>query len=177
MGFYAMIAVAASASLDGFFAGLALGSESNGNTQRKIFMIMCVVSAMCAVAFISARALRLTLKSTAERIGGAILVAVGLIDAARSLKATKKPIFVRNRRVNLFYDVILPGIGIGMDGACATASLALSGYGIICAVAVAALHYIFIELGSAICRIKLPDEIKEGLSPALLITLGIFKLI
>lgn len=174
MDFYYLIFTSACASLDSIPAGIAFGADGKDNVQQRAAGIIAVVFATCLFSFAAAGLLSPLYGRLGVYVGGIILIALGLFGYINNLKPRD---FVRKRGANAFYCIILPGLGVGADGACAVASLTMMGFGISSVIAATAFHYFFLQLGILIANKGYPRALQQSLSPSILIALGLLKLL
>ena len=175
MGFYFLLITSATVSLDSLVAGLSIGAEKNAKTQLKVLGIITVVFITCLIAYILSTNLLLGWQNVAVKVGGIILILVGTVGTLNN----------RNEKTNVLHPplkshetpLIFTGFGIGIDGACATVSLSLLGYGFLSVLTVSAFHYVFIEIGIFISNVSLKGKLpRTTIASVILILLGLYKL-
>lgn len=140
---------AASVSLDSVVAGASVGADGGKNKQRTILAVMAAVTFLCLAFAMLGPFLGRAFGGGAAKAGGFLLVAAAFAGLSPQKKT---PVFVRKRGDLTYLKAVAIGLGIGVDGALASLSLAVSGYGLTGAAAVILFHYIFIELGAALSQ-------------------------
>lgn len=198
MDLYYLVLTSASVSIDSLAAGAALGARAGG-TQRTALVMMAAVTIMCLAAALMGLVPDKNLPPVSEKIGGVILITVGLwgalsafADRFKGDNVRKRPLMpapaVCKRPFAPAFDgrkdaggglvsALATGIAIGLDGAAACLSLTLMGYGMYAAAAVIIFHYVFIETGILLSSRKIFSALgQSGASSVILITLGIMKL-
>ncbi len=169
-----MIITAATVSIDSFIAGAALGYTYETHLQRATSLAIFTVASMCVAAVIAAAVIDGIATGYASILSGIVLIATALPEL---FKKEEPPVFMRKRRVIGFSEALATSFGVGIDGALATFSLALSGYGIWAAATVVFFHLIFIESGIALSVISAKINLPQKTGALLLLVLGIFKLV
>ena len=174
MGLYFLLITSASVSLDSFIAGLSIGAEKKAKTQLKVLGIITVVFISCLIANILSTALLSNWQNIAVKLGGIILIAVGVAGTLNRPDTYPKRLQSPTKHDASF---VFTGLGVGIDGACATVSLSLLGFGFFSVITVTAFHYLFIELGIFISNVGLKGKKPRTIiASVLLILLGLYKL-
>ena len=182
LNIYYLIMTAVSVSVDSFVGGAALGCGKSPRPARTALVAVCAVACLCAFASLLANMLEGFMARYAGYVGGCVLIAVGL----SGLLKRETNVFARKRRVNDFFEALITGFGVGVDGACACFSLTLSGYGAEAALTVIFFHFVFIEAGILLAGMKNRADrtlitesanIERKIGCMLLLALGMFKFI
>ncbi len=161
---YYILATSLSVSIDSFFGGLSV--VHSGNFFIKVTKIIAVVLVACLISNYFGKLLFPLFKSNTEVLGGICLIAIALYQLFSKKKETQNPYFL--------------GFAVGIDGACASFSLAIMGYNsILVPLSLTFFHLIFLCLGYAVTRIGKIKKISENkfLSPSILTGLGIYKIV
>ena len=170
-----LIISSVSVSIDGFSAGAVIGARGSAKRLKCVFCVGLIVSVMCFAACLLGERLSLAYKSVSDYISGCILVLIGVKEL---LYREKTAVFVRKRGLLLSVgEIVSLGVGVGADGACASLSLALSGYGFYPVATVGAFHVAFVYLGVAFGERLRAYGILKKLPSVFLIFLGAAKLL
>lgn len=175
---YFMILTALSVSVDSFFCGFSLSNKVK-NKLVLILTIALTVFVMCRISTIFAYLFSNFITEKTASIGGVILIALGIYNLC-SLKKNdsqiKKPIKQRSD----FYQSLLCGFAVGLDGATASLSLYLLGINAfyVCYL-IAFTHALFIWFGVLLSNIAFAKKFEKFsfVAPLILIFLGGYKLI
>lgn len=163
----------ASVSIDGLLAGVSLAGRRD--RIRAILVITSAVLTLCLGAHFLGKVTVEAFSDVCVGLSGILLILLGLHGY---LEKEKSPVFVRNKGVNCFARDILTGFGVGADGALASLSLSLEGFGVYSALTVTAFHLLFLTVGSVLTRARLMHRLSRyKLQHLILIVLGMTRLI
>lgn len=166
-----LLITALTVSVDSFACGLGLSLGKKRNFLP-VPVITATVFIMCLIAHFAAIPLSAVLTEKVASFGGLILIGTGVFGLFKREKDDKT-------RKGL-WDTVLVGFAVGLDGACADLSLALMGLdGIIVPVVIALMHALAVFFGILLSgAVKKSVMEKIGfLSPAILIAIGVYKIV
>ena len=169
--FYVLL-TAITVSVDSFLCGLSL-SLKNKNKLAIILGISSVVCLLCFVATFFGNLFENFLKSKTEVFGGLILIIISVYNFFSSEKEQKE------QKSILKYSLFV-GFAIGIDGACASFSLAVMGYNsILIPLVFTFFHLVFISFSFIVSKNKFLKRIAQNryISPLLLFSLGVYKIV
>lgn len=167
-----LLLTAFSVSIDSFFCGFSL-PQNNKNKYLSVPIIAVVVFVMCVIANYTAKALSSLLTEEIAELGGIILVCIGVYNLIKKDEDPKPKNYG-------FFESVLSGFAVGLDGSLANLSLSLMGINAFFVPLVIALfHALLVGLGiflsGKLKSLKI-DKLKP-LPPLLLIGLGAYKII
>lgn len=168
---YFLILTAITVSIDSFFCGFSLALKSS-KKWSVVLGIVLTVFIMCLITNYTAVLLQPYLTEKTASLGGIILIGVGLYN-----------LFKQNEEIstkgNVFYQSLIVGFAVGLDGALANLSLAIMGTNALYVPIIIALtHGITITIGILLARTKFVAGLNKigFLPPLVLILLGIYKI-
>ena len=162
-------------SIDGFSAGAVIGARGTAKRFKCVLCVGVIVIIMCFAACLLGERLNSVCREISVYISGCILVFIG---AKELFDREKHNFFVRKRGLMINTgEIISLGVGVGADGACASLSLNLSGYGFYPVATVGAFHVAFVYLGAAFGERLRSYVILKKLPSVILIFLGAAKLL
>lgn len=180
MDFY-MAITALTVSLDSFFCGFSFAEKNKSGLLFSVGVSLTVLC-MCFIALLLSESVTALLGSGSELLGGAILVLIGIINFADELRGSRSRLpcqdFSRSKeKTNLM--CIGGGFAVGIDGAVATLSLAVSGYyGVFLPFLISFFHFVFVASGIAVAKFARETLLtKYGYIPPLaVVMLGAYKI-
>lgn len=180
MDFYTAI-TALTVSLDSFFCGFSF-SEKNKSGLGFSIGVSLTVLCMCFIALFQSESVTALLGNGSELLGGAVLCLIGIINFVDELRGTNSRLpslrFSRPKNKTGLMS-ICGGFAVGIDGAVATLSLAVSGrYGIFLPFLIAFFHFVFVASGIAVSKFARKTVLlKYGYAPPLaVVMLGAYKI-
>lgn len=163
MNFYVII-VALTVSIDSFFCGISLIKKQK--VLLDVIKIISVVLVMCLTAYYLGNYLTNFFNYNLELIGGIIFILIAVLNLFSKEKNAKTSFCL--------------GFAIGLDGSCATFSLAIMNYkNFLIPIVVTFFHLIFLVLPLLLSKVKFIDKICENkiIAPLVLTLLGLYKII
>lgn len=167
---YFLILTAITVSIDSFFCGFSLALKND----KKIPVVLGIVTTvfiMCLITNYSAVLLSPYLTEKTASLGGIILIFVGIYN-----------FFKKNEEISddksVFYQSLIVGFAVGLDGALANLSLAIMGMNqFFVPLLIAFTHGITITIGILLARTKFVAGLNKFgfLPPLVLILLGVYK--
>lgn len=189
--FLFLLFTALSVSIDSFFCGFSLSlsirldKKMRGNTfhNKLLACVLSAVTLLCLLAALWGSTLREHQQRLALKIGGGLLLAMGVTGLMKVLCEKKKarsapPFFAQQNKHTDFLPLFSAGLGVGTDGAVAVFSLSVMGYGgLVSAFTVIACHALLTDLGAKVAFLP-----KDGIlprfricAPVILIALAILR--
>jgi len=159
-----VIIVALTVSIDSFFCGISLIKKTK--VLLDIIKIISVVLVMCLTAYYLGNYLTSFFNYNLELIGGIIFILIAVLN-----------LFSKEKNAKTSYCL---GFAIGLDGSCATFSLAIMNYkNFLIPLIVTFFHLIFLVLPLLLSKVKFIDKICENkiIAPLVLTLLGLYKII
>lgn len=180
MDFY-MLVTAFTVSLDSFFCGFSFAEKNKSGLSFSVGVSLTVLF-MCFVALLLSESVSSLLGNCSELLGGAILCLIGIIDffdELRDINARLPRGRVSRSKEKNGLTCLCGGFAVGIDGAVATLSLAVSGYyGVFLPVFIAFFHFVFVASGIAVSKLARKTVLMNyGYVPPLaVVMLGAYKI-
>ncbi len=178
-----LLITAFTVSVDSFACGFSLAFNEKGKGRLIVALVIALtVFVMCSAANCAATAVSDVLNDKTVSLGGIILVGIGLYNLLKSSKESEgiAALSPKKEGDGLVKQSLLSGVAVGLDGAAANLSLAVSGINeFYVPVIIAAMHAVMIMLGVSLAGspfIKKFGRLKF-LPPLVLILLGLYKLL
>lgn len=169
-----IILTALTVSIDSFVCGFSLSCLKNKKTPI-VFGIAATVFVMCALANYLTCFLAGKITEKNVSLGGLVLIGVGVFNLLKKRSAENEKALS-----NSFYQSLITGFAVGLDGAFANLSLSLMGLNAFYVpVIIAVMHAVMICLGILLSKTAIARKFAkiEFVPPLVLILLGGYKLL
>ncbi len=178
MNYFNLLTIALSVSLDSFFCGLSASMKINRNFKTVLGIILSVFT-LCVIGSFLGEKTGEGLKNIANFLSGTILSVIAVIDYISEKKESENGKLFSKKNNNFFQGIIL-GLAVGIDGAVGCFTLSLLGVnGLIAPLTVTAFHLVLLIFAFLITDFGFAKKLaqKSFIAPLILFLLGIFKII